>query len=144
MTDAIEKLRTLSNQQVPQTTLLNTPGPNSGSECLLIWDRAISTYNHHAESYYLIEGGLGANSPDALFGILHDELNSFKEYRKKGDKVRSAIEPVLNMVNVFAETIGECLATVRTTSAQIFDTTFNFDQIRHSLRRKRFLSLSEY
>ena len=120
------------------------PGPNPGSECLLIWDRAISTYNHHTESYYLIEGGLGANSPDALFGILHDELNSFKEYRKKGDKVRSAIEPVLNMVNMFSETIGEGLATVRTMSAQISDTKFNFHCIRHSLQRKRFLSLSEY
>ena len=135
----MERLRTISNQEVPQTTSSNTPGPHSGLDCLVIWDRAIATYNQHTENYYLIEGGLGADSPDALFGILENELNRFKQYRKKGEKLQSAIEPVLNMVNVFSEVIREGLATVSTNSSQISETTYNFDNIRSSHRRKRSL-----
>ena len=132
VTEAMENLRTLSNQEVPQTTSSNKPVTNPESDFLVAWDLAITTYNQHTESYYLIEGGLVANSPDALFGILDNELNSFQEYRKKGEKVRRAIEPVLNMVNVFSETIGEGVAMVSNMSAQIVGMMLNFDDIRHS------------
>ena len=144
VTDAMEILQTLSNQEAPQTTSLHTPGTNPRLDFLVIWNRAIVIYNQHTESHCLLEGGLGADSPDALFGLLDNELNSFKEYRKKGEKVRSAVAPVLNMVNVFSETIGEGLATVSTKSVHISQMMFDFDDIRHSLQRKRFLLLFEY
>ena len=139
MTGAMEKLRTISNQEVPQTNFSNTPGPHSGLDCLVIWDRAIAAYNQHTGSYNLIEGGLEAEPPDALFRILDNELNRFKQYRKKVEKLRSEIEPVLNMVNVFSAVIREGLATVSTNSSQISETTYNFDNIRSSHRRKRSL-----
>ena len=140
----MERLRTISNQEVPQTTSSNTLGPYAGLDCLVIWDRAIATYNQHTKSYYLIEGGLEADSPDVMFGILDNELNRFKQYRKKGEKLRSTIEPVLNMVNVFSEVIREGLATVSTNSAQISETIYNFDNIRNSHLRKRSLLPFEY
>ena len=135
----MERLRTISKQEVPQTTSSNTPGPHSGLDCLVIWDRAIVTYNQYTESHYLIEGGLEADSPDALFGILDNELNRFKQYRKKVEKLRSEIEPVLNMANAFSDVVREGLSTVSTNSAQIFKTTYNFDNIRSSRWRKRSL-----
>ena len=139
----MEILWILSNKEVPQTTLLNTPDTNSASDFLLIWDRAILTYNQRTEGYYLVEGGLGADYPDALFGILNKELTRFKEYRKNGEKVRGAIAPVLNTANLFSETIGEALGMVSANFTQISETTFNSDDIRHSHQRKRYLLPSE-
>ncbi|ETW83595.1 hypothetical protein HETIRDRAFT_312718 [Heterobasidion irregulare TC 32-1] len=88
------------------------PDSNPGSQFHNIWKSALTKYKRDTDRDYF-EGWLGEDSPDALFRLLDDELKSFKhfqEYRKKGEKVRRAIEPVLNMVNVFSETIGEGVA----------------------------------
>ena len=124
-------------------TLSDMADPRPGLQFQKIWSSAITRYNQDSERDYL-ERGLVADSPDDLFVILDKEMNRFKQYRKKGEKLRSTIEPVLNMVNVFSEVIREGLATVSTNSAQISETIYNFDNIRNSHLRKRSLLPFEY
>ena len=92
-----------------------------GEQFQEIWTAAITRYNQDTKRDYF-DRGLEADSPDALFRILDKELNRFKEYRKKGKRARNAILPVLELVNISADAIGDSLATVSTTSAQIPET----------------------
>ncbi|ETW83618.1 hypothetical protein HETIRDRAFT_102315 [Heterobasidion irregulare TC 32-1] len=78
-------------------------------------------HKQHTKRDYL-DHGLEADSPEALFRALDKELNKFKHYRKKGEKVRNAIKPVLELVNMCSEMIGQSLATASITSAQIYKT----------------------
>ena len=118
--------------------------PSPESQFQNIWISAIEKYNQDTKTDPL-EGRLEANSPDALFKIIDEQLATVKDSRKIGEKVRNVIKPVLELVNAASETIGESLATVRIVSAQLFrDICLNFDDIRCSPQRKRFLSLFGY
>ena len=84
-----------------------------------IWIAALTRYKQDTKRDYL-DTGLAADSPNALFDILDDELNKVRQYRKKGERVRNAIKPVLELVNMSSDMIGGSLATVSIASAQNF------------------------
>ena len=95
--------------------------PCPGLQFQEIWSSAITRYNQDTKRDYL-ERGLEADSPDALFVILDKELNRFKEYRKRGRRVRHVIRSVLELVNISSGAIGDSLATVSTMYAQTPET----------------------
>ena len=95
-----------------------------------IWIAALTRYKQDTKRDYL-DHGLEADSPDALCRVLDKELGKFKQYRKKGEKVHNAIKPVLELVNMPSETIGESLATVSIASCLDFQDRFNFGGTRH-------------
>ena len=76
-----------------------------------LWVSAIKRYKQDTR-YDILEGRLEADSPDALVVIIEREQEKFKEFRKKGERIRNAIKPVLELVNRFSETVGESVATV--------------------------------
>ena len=94
------------------------PNLNPGSQFQEVWIAALTKYKEDTERDYF-EGWPGDDSPDALFRLLDDELKSFKQYQKKQNKVRAAIQPVLELVIVSSKTIGESLATASPASTQI-------------------------
>ena len=94
------------------------PDSNPGSQFQDIWKSALTKYKQDTDRDYF-EGWLGEDSPDALFRLLDDELKSFKQYQKKQNKVRAAIQPVLELVIVSSKTIGESLVTASTAPAHI-------------------------
>ena len=94
------------------------PDSNPGFQFQDIWKSALTKYKQDTDRDYF-EGWLGENSPDALFRLLDDELKSFKQYQKKQNKVRAAIQPVLELVIVSSKTIGESLATASPASTHI-------------------------
>lgn len=101
-----------------------------------IWASAITIYNQDTKRDDLQERGLAADSPDALFVILDKEMNRFKEYQKRGERVRHAIQSVLELVNLSSGAIGDSLATVSTVSAQHPRHIPDFNDIRHFHQQK--------
>ena len=95
--------------------------PRPGLQFQKIWSSAITRYNQDTKRDYL-ERGLEADSLDALFVILDKELNRFKEYRKRGGRVRHVIRSVLELVNISSGAIGDSLATVSTMYAKTPET----------------------
>ena len=114
---------------------------NPESQLQDIWISAIEKYKQVTKSDPL-EGRLGVNSSDALFKILDEQLATFKDSRKIGERVHNAIKPVLDLVDTALETIGEGLTMVCNASALFFrDTCLILDDIRYFPQRKRFLPL---
>ena len=124
-------------------TLSDMADPRPGLQFQEIWSSAITRYNQDTERDYL-ERGLVADSPDDLFVILDKEMNRFKQYRKRGERVRHAIRSVLELVNLSSGAIGDSLATVSTVSAKLRRHIPDFNDIRRFRQRKRFLSLFGY
>ena len=106
------------------------PNLNPGSKFQEVWIAALTRYKQDTKCDYL-DHGLEADSPDALCRVLDKELGKFKQYRKKGEKVHNAIKPVLELVNMPLETIGESLATVSIASCLDFQDRFNFGGTRY-------------
>ena len=86
------------------------------SQFLGLWISAITRYKQDTK-YDILDGRLEANSSDALLVVIEREQEKFKEYWKKGERVRNAIKPVLELVNRFSETVGESVAMVSIASA---------------------------
>ena len=84
---------------------------DSRSQFLEIWITAIARYKQ-VTKHDLLQGKLQASSPDALLDIIETEQNKFSEYRKQGHKIRDVLKPVLGLVGVLSETVGESLASL--------------------------------
>ena len=81
------------------------------SQFLEIWVSAMAQYKQ-VTKHDLLQGRLQASSPDALLVIIETEQNKFSEYRKQGQKIRDVLKPVLGLVDVLSETVGESLSPV--------------------------------
>ena len=86
-------------------------GHDSHVQFTEIWVTAITQYKRDTK-HDILQGRLEADSPDALLDIINSEQHKFKEYRKRGQKIRAALKPILQLTELLSETVGESLAPV--------------------------------
>ncbi|KAA1475000.1 hypothetical protein DENSPDRAFT_883228 [Dentipellis sp. KUC8613] len=79
-----------------------------------IWGAAIKRYETDTKKSLADASPdlAGALTADRLLEVIDDEHGKFKNYRSRGEKVRSAIKPVLVLVELFSDVAGEGVANV--------------------------------
>ena len=56
-----------------------------------------------------------SNSPEAIFQLLHDRENAFKEYREGNRRLINCLSPVVKVIQAFSGIIGEAVNLVSPT-----------------------------
>ena len=54
----------------------------------------------------------GCNSPDAVLGLLQENVKAFKDYRDKNRKFIDCLSPVVQFVHAFSGILGEAAGLV--------------------------------
>ncbi|KAA1473261.1 hypothetical protein DENSPDRAFT_266416 [Dentipellis sp. KUC8613] len=89
--------------------------PMADDQLVKIWSEAIKRYEADAKKKKIRKASSalqGVDSVDGLLDLVNGEQQKFEEYRDKGQKMRSVLKPVLDVVWRFAEVAGEAVGTV--------------------------------
>jgi hypothetical protein len=76
-----------------------------------IWQKALIQYRTDT-NVVLSATDNDADSPDAVLALIDKHQKAFEAYRKKGRRVRNALEPVLCLVRSFSQVAGEGVGLV--------------------------------
>ncbi|KAA1474464.1 hypothetical protein DENSPDRAFT_882823 [Dentipellis sp. KUC8613] len=79
-----------------------------------IWRAAIEQYEADTENDLKAASESFANisSVDGLLKAIDDKQKAFRHYRKRGAKIKGALEPVLDVVGMLADVAGEGVSVV--------------------------------
>jgi hypothetical protein len=95
---------------------------NPNAEVTSAWLAAIQQYNLDTKSSLKLDPQ--SSSKDVLIWVKNQE-QSFKSFREKGSRIRECLDPVLNFVDTFADTVGEAASIVSDTIRDQFECSEN-------------------
>ena len=120
----------------------------SNAQFAAIWASALEEYKRNTNKDPTLTP-LEGDSPDALLAIIDEKQRTFKHYRSKGEKIRKALKPILELVLLFSEAAGEgtalvSVATVLRQSLVTNSTSIDISTIESNFCRHSRTTRSEY
>ncbi|KAF8264543.1 hypothetical protein EI94DRAFT_1868533 [Lactarius quietus] len=113
----MSQLSTSSRSKVPTPTA-------SSSNFNVIFDKALRAYKvktkHDLTAHPLAKQLYLCDSPAAILAILQDQVRHFEESRSGDERLRRWLDPTINVLYAFAETLGQGVGLVFSPAQAIF------------------------
>jgi hypothetical protein len=93
-------------------------------EFLELWEEATRKYEDDTKIKFTAHFLASCNNPDAVLAALHHNLQQFKDYRDKKERLRKSLKPMLHLIGSLSEAAGETAgAVVRTAFLALVSST---------------------
>ncbi|KAF8143221.1 hypothetical protein K438DRAFT_1876563 [Mycena galopus ATCC 62051] len=77
-----------------------------------LWEDATKKYEDDANVELATHPLVECNDPDAVLDVLDGDLQKFKKYRRKKERFRNSLKPLLHIIGSLSETAGEVVGVV--------------------------------
>jgi hypothetical protein len=109
--------RKLSPALSLSATMAQSP---DGLKFLDLWKDATRKYEDDTKIKFATHALAHCNNPDAVLDALDRDLQGFKDYRDKKERLRKWLKPMLHLIGSLSGTAGEAAGVVRTTFLACF------------------------
>jgi hypothetical protein len=86
----------------------------SDPKFLELWKDAVKKYEDDTKIKFATHALASCKNPDAVLDALDHDLQEFKDYRNKKERLRKWLKPMLHLIGSLSETAGEAAGVVRT------------------------------
>ena len=116
------------------------PTSASSSNFQLIFDNALKAYQRRTKndlrSHPLAAQLQHCNSPSSILDVLQQEVQDINQSQRRNERWTRWLDPTVNVLHAFSETLGEGVALVRLCSSTCLRSALSYLFDRHFHRQK--------
>ncbi|KAJ7873475.1 hypothetical protein B0H14DRAFT_3860042, partial [Mycena olivaceomarginata] len=106
MSEAVSKLSTTGTLPKGCSFSAKMAQNHDNHEFLELWKDATRRYEDDTKIKFATHALAGCNNPDAVLDALDSDLQEFKEYRERKERLRKWLKPMLHLIGSLSETAG--------------------------------------